>query len=81
MAGRRADADGARFLPPIGRADRYLRPAQRAVYTIQTNGTLLDEEWTRFFREHDFLVGISIVGPRGMHDAPTTSHSTQRCGQ
>ena len=47
----------------------YLRPGQRAAYTIQTNATLLDEEWAAFFKEHDFLVGVSIDGPRELHDA------------
>jgi len=41
---------------------------RRVEFTIQTNGTLLDEEWAAFFREHGFLVGISIDGPRELHD-------------
>ncbi|MDQ1280039.1 MAG: uncharacterized protein QG670_1301 [Thermoproteota archaeon] len=35
---------------------------------IQTNGTLLDEDWCRFFASEGFSVGLSLDGPREMHD-------------
>ena len=35
---------------------------------IQTNGTLLDAAWGEFLREQSFLVGISLDGPRELHD-------------
>lgn len=36
--------------------------------TFQTNGILLDDKWCEFFAENNFLVGISIDGPRFIHD-------------
>jgi uncharacterized protein len=48
---------------------RYARPGQKILNTIQTNGTLLTDEWGQFLKENDFLVGISIDGPPHMHDA------------
>ena len=47
---------------------KYLAPGQRAIHTIQTNGTLLDAEWADFFKQNDYLVGISIDGSREVHD-------------
>ncbi len=44
-------------------------PGQRISNTLQTNGTLLDEEWCGFLRAHGFLVGLSLDGPRAAHDA------------
>lgn len=36
--------------------------------TFQTNGVLLDDEWGRFFKKNEFLIGLSIDGPKEIHD-------------
>ncbi len=43
--------------------ERYRRPTQRVRHALQTNGTLVTDEWARFFADHNFLVGLSIDGP------------------
>jgi uncharacterized protein len=43
-------------------------PGQRITNGIQTNGTLLDEDWCRFLAAEGFSVGLSLDGPQEMHD-------------
>ena len=50
-------------------ADKYRKPHQRVLHTMQTNGTLVDDEWAAFFKANNYLVGISVDGPRPLHDA------------
>jgi uncharacterized protein len=56
------------FRRSVEYVERYRRPGMTVEYTIQTNGTLIDDELAAFFKEHDFLVGISIDGPPAIHD-------------
>ncbi len=56
------------FRRSIAYEKKYLKPGNTLQNTLQTNGTLLDDEWCEFFRENQFLIGISIDGPREMHD-------------
>ena len=46
----------------------YARPTQIIEHTMQTNGTLLDDEWAMFLKQNSVLVGLSIDGPQSMHD-------------
>ena len=50
-------------------AERHKKPGQKVQHTIQTNGTKLDDTWCSFFKDHGFLVGLSVDGPREIHDA------------
>ena len=51
------------FKQAVGYADKYKKPKQKVEYTIQTNGVLLNDEWAKFLKKHNVLVGISIDGP------------------
>ena len=55
--------------------DRYSAAGQRVNNSMQTNAILLDESWCGFLHEYGFLVGISIDGPKELHDLYRTDHS------
>lgn len=57
------------FRTAVSLCERYRRKKQLVKHALQTNGTLIDDEWVAFLREHDVLVGVSIDGPQDCHDA------------
>jgi uncharacterized protein len=57
------------FRRSIQYEQKYRQPNMTILNTMQTNGTLLDDEWCRFFRDNNFLIGLSLDGPRELHDA------------
>lgn len=48
---------------------KYANANQRIENDLQTNGVLLNEDWASLLKENRFLVGLSIDGPRELHDA------------
>lgn len=47
---------------------RKYAAGKRVHNTLQTNGTLVNEQWARFFKENNFLIGVSLDGPKDVHD-------------
>lgn len=56
------------FARAVALAEQHKRPGQQLEHTIQTNGTLIDDEWAELFARHSFLVGLSLDGPPELHD-------------
>lgn len=57
------------FRRMVATAARVAPPGTTVRHALQTNGILLDDDWCAFLKEHGFLVGLSIDGPAGIHDA------------
>jgi len=56
------------FRRAVAIVERHRRAGQVVQHTFQTNGVALDDDWCAFFKEHGFLVGLSVDGPRDLHD-------------
>ena len=60
---------GLDYFRTIVALERAHQPAGRRITNgLQTNGTLLDEEWCRFLAAEGFFVGLSLDGPQALHD-------------
>ena len=67
---------GLSFFQEVVRLQELLIPSNRSVRnSIQTNGTLITDEWATFFKENNFRVGVSLDGNEKSHDLFRVTHS------
>ncbi|MCU0598202.1 MAG: anaerobic sulfatase maturase [Desulfobacterales bacterium] len=59
---------GIDFFKKVVELQNSLSGLKTIVNSIQTNGTLLTDEWCSFLKKHHFMVGLSLDGPREIHD-------------
>lgn len=68
---------GLQFFARAMELQQRYADGHRISNTLQTNGTLLNDDWCRFFRKHDFLLGLSIDGLPEWHNR----YRTDRAGR
>ncbi|MCW8332177.1 anaerobic sulfatase maturase [Photobacterium sp. SDRW27] len=59
---------GLPFYEKAVRLSKHYSNGKQIEHTFQTNGLLIDDAWCQFFKENNFLIGISIDGPEELHD-------------
>ncbi|MCB9460667.1 MAG: anaerobic sulfatase maturase [Anaerolineaceae bacterium] len=57
------------FKTAVRYQQKYRKPGMHITNALQTNGVTLDDNWCDFFAKNDFLIGISLDGPKHLHDA------------
>jgi uncharacterized protein len=60
---------GVDYFRRVVELEKRYANGKRIANAFQTNGVLLNDEWAELFRKNEFLIGISIDGPRELHDA------------
>lgn len=60
---------GVDYFEKVVRLQKQYGQGRQIENAFQTNGTLLNDEWARFLKRENFLVGLSIDGPEELHDA------------
>ena len=59
---------GVDFFRRVVELQQPFRATKEIRNALQTNAMRLDDEWCRFFKDNDFFVGVSLDGPREIHD-------------
>ncbi len=49
-------------------AEKHKTKGSLIYYSLQTNGTLINEDFCKFFKDNNFLLGVSVDGEKALHD-------------
>lgn len=59
---------GLEYFEKIVELQKKYKGGKKIFNTVQTNATLLNPDFASFFKNNNFLLGVSIDGPQGVHD-------------